>query len=96
MSRLDEGDELCGICAVAIDLGEEWSPEAPGGRVELPGAVVGFIDLALGSGGDEIAPYLLSELEQRIDRLLRLDSVYVDHLDAHAQLNPDTTAAEAV
>ena len=30
------------------------------------------------------------ELEQRIDRLLRLDSVYVDHLDAHAQLNPDT------
>ena len=61
MSRLDEGDELCGICAVAIDLGEEWSVfEAPGGRVELPGAVVGFIDLAIGAGGDEIAPYLHS------------------------------------
>ena len=30
------------------------------------------------------------ELEQQIDRLLRLDSVYVDHLDAHARMNPET------
>jgi hypothetical protein len=59
MSRLDEDDELRGICAVTIDLGEDWSIfEAPGGTVELPGAVVGFIDLAMGSDEDDIATHL--------------------------------------
>ena len=59
MRKLDAGDELRGICAVTIDLGEDWSIfEAPGGTVELPGAVVGFIDLAMGSDEDDIATYL--------------------------------------
>jgi hypothetical protein len=59
IDQLDEGDELRGICAVTIDLGANWETfEAPGGTVELPGAVVGFIDLAMGPHEHDVATYL--------------------------------------
>ena len=59
IDQLDEGDELRGICAVTIDLGANWETfEAPGGAVELPGAVVGFIDLAMGPHEHDVATHL--------------------------------------
>jgi len=59
IDKLSEFDDPVEMCAVALDLGADWQMfETPFGDIELPGAVVGFVDLGLKTDEDERAVYL--------------------------------------
>ena len=59
IGKLATDEEPIQICAITLDLGADWQVFAtPVGDVELPGAVVGFIDLAMARAEDDVATYL--------------------------------------
>ena len=58
LSRLDDNDELLGIAALTVDLGEgEQNFPVDDRSFQLPGAVVGFIELDLHRIGAQYAPH---------------------------------------